>query len=737
MSSQEDMYDDALLIFFVEAREMVQQIEQALFTLEHDAGNNETVNALFRAAHTIKGSAGIFSLDRVVDFTHHIESVLDRVRTSDLKIDVGLSDVLFKSCDMIGALLLQAENRNEQPATLAQLDQDADAIAAQLNSYLVATLGHDTGTVAAAASDAATDAIIAGSAGSAGIWHVSLRFGEEAFRHGFDPLAIIHYLQSIGDIVTIVTIDDGLPEWDRLDPETCHLGFEIRLQTVAGKAEIDAAFEFVRDDCTIRLIAPNRPVSDFIALMQDLPHEKRLGDILVDCGALSRHALDEALREQQQAEESALHDLIPAVGDILVTQHKVTPEVVDAALVQQSKSREPRADETRFVRVPADKLDDLINLVGELVICGSSASLQAINTGNANLIGTTQQMSGLVEEIRHGALSLRMVQIGETFARYRRVVRDVAGELGKEVLLEIEGADTELDKSVVEKIGDPLMHLVRNALDHGIETPHARQAAGKPAAGTIRLSAQHDSGHIVIRVSDDGRGLDGDILQAKARERGLVAPGQILTEEEQFNLIFTPGFSTAEKVTNLSGRGVGMDVVKKNIEALRGTVNLQSRPGQGTAVEIRLPLTLAIIDGFLVKIGASSFVIPLHAVIECIDANESRLHLKHGSSGHIDLRGGVLPVLDLRSVFSEIGQRSGKRSIVVVQSGNGSAGMLVDQLLGEYQTVIKPLGKLFQHLRGISGSTVLGSGEVALILDVNALVKLATEQRHEAAAGSS
>ncbi|EGF30956.1 Signal transduction histidine kinase CheA [Oxalobacteraceae bacterium IMCC9480] len=705
------IYDEALTLFFDEAREMVQQIEDALLALEQEAANPETINALFRAAHTIKGSAGIFSLDRVVRFTHQVESVLDRVRKNELSIDAALSELLFKSCDMMAALLAEAQHPLHQPEALARLDLDAAALAGQIAAYLVdqPAVGEPADLVAPRTDN---------------LWHISLRFGKDAFRNGFDPLAVIHYLKTLGDIVALVTIDDAIPDWALFDPESCHLGFELSLRSGATRADIDGAFEFVHDDCMVRIIAPGCSLPDFVALIQALPEERRLGDILVDCGAVTRQALDEALLRQESGAPAPL-------GEILIAQHQVAPEVVDAALSRQSKSREARSDDARFVRVPADKLDELINLVGELVICGSSASLQALNLNDIDLIGTTQQMSGLVEEIRNGALSLRMVQIGETFARYRRVVRDVSGELGKQVQLEIEGAETELDKSVVEKIGDPLMHLVRNALDHGIESPQLRLAAGKPAGGTIRLSAQHESGNILIRVSDDGRGLDGEKLLAKALQSGLVAPGQVLTEADKLNLIFAPGLSTAEAVTNLSGRGVGMDVVRKNIEALRGAIRLHSVIGQGTLIEIRLPLTLAIIDGFLVRIGDSSFVIPLNAVVECIDADESRLQLHHGAAGRIELRGGVLPFLDLRAVFSIAGTRSGKRSIVVVQSESGRSGLLVDQLLGEYQTVIKPLGKLFQNLRGISGSTVLGSGEVALILDVGAMVKLASVNKKE------
>jgi two-component system chemotaxis sensor kinase CheA len=327
-----------------------------------------------------------------------------------------------------------------------------------------------------------------------------------------------------------------------------------------------------------------------------------------------------------------------------------------------------------------------------------------------------------------------MVQIGETFNRFNRVVRDVSKELGKDIELAISGAETELDKSVVEKIGDPLMHLVRNAMDHGIEPAAVRSAAGKPAQGRVELNAFHDSGSIVIEVVDDGGGLNAEKIQAKAVERGLIQPGQVLGEQEIVNLIFEPGFSTADQVSNLSGRGVGMDVVKRNIQALRGTVDVKTRLGLGSRFTIRLPLTLAIIDGFLTGVADSAYVIPLASVVECLELRED------DTRGHmLNLRGEVLPFIRLRELF-DVGSPPPKReNVVVIAAGGRKAGIVVDQLLGEFQTVIKPLGSLFRNLRGIGGSTILGSGEVALILDVQALTQLATqaEERRNATARSS
>jgi two-component system chemotaxis sensor kinase CheA len=410
----------------------------------------------------------------------------------------------------------------------------------------------------------------------------------------------------------------------------------------------------------------------------------------------------------------------------------VQPELVDAALNKQKEVRLRQTQEARYIRVHADKLDELINLVGELVIAGAGAGLLAQRQGNGAMQEATALMSRLVDEIRDGALRLRMVPIGETFSRFQRVVRDVSKDLGKDIELVITGAETELDKSVVEKIGDPLTHLVRNSMDHGIESAEARAARGKPVKGRLRLNAYHDSGSIVIEVGDDGGGLNKDRILEKAIERGIVGPNQNLSDREIYNLIFEAGFSTADAVSNLSGRGVGMDVVRRNIEALRGMVELDSTPGEGTTVRIRLPLTLAIIDGFLVGVGDSAYVVPLEMVLECVELSDAdRRALTQRA--YINLRGEVLPFVRLHDHFEVAGKGSRRENIVVVQYGGRKAGLVVDQLMGEFQTVIKPLGKMFTRVKGISGSTILGTGEVALILDVQALIQQAAERERAAA----
>jgi two-component system chemotaxis sensor kinase CheA len=408
-----------------------------------------------------------------------------------------------------------------------------------------------------------------------------------------DPLSFIRYLASLGEILGIETITDAMPPAAEMDPESCYIGFEIRLQTRSSKADIEHVFDFVRDECDLRILPPHSKLTDYIKLIHDLPEDTmRLGEILVRCGAMTQAEVDQGLRDQHSGAEDAAPDTEappPQLGEILVENKVVHKEIVDAAVAKQALVGDKKAKDARLVRVQADKLDQLIDLVGELVIAGASANLLAQKSKQTDLAEATSILSRLVENIRDSALQLRMVQIGDTFTRFNRVVRDVAKELGKEIELVISGAETELDKTVVEKIGDPLMHLVRNSLDHGIESAALRRERGKPACGQVSLNAFHDSGSIVIQIADDGGGLNKEKITAKAIERGIIQPGHTLSEAEIVNLIFEPGFSTVDKVSNLSGRGVGMDVVRRNIQSLRGAVDVTSVEGEGATFTIRLP----------------------------------------------------------------------------------------------------------------------------------------------------
>jgi two-component system chemotaxis sensor kinase CheA len=702
--------DQVLHTFIVEARELLVDMEAALLRVAGEDDPRESINAIFRAAHTIKGSSGLFGLDAVVGFTHVVESVLDRVRDGAVALDEPLVALMLSSGDYIGRLV-DAVERGEP-----QADPKTEPEAAALLGRLHAFLGSREAPVAPASAGASACA-----ANGPARWHLSLRFGPDVLRNGMDPLSFIRYLATLGEIENIVTLPDAVPALGALDPEGCCLGFEIGFLTTADKAAIENVFEFVIDDCALRIVPPGSKVAQYIELIQSLPEQaSRLGEILVRCGSVTAHELETALQLQATGAPAR------RIGAILADQGKVAPQVVEAALAKQRQVKETRS-ENQSVRVDADKLDRLINLVGELIIAAAGANLVARRTRNVELMERNSTLADLVEEVRDSALQLRMVKIGATFSRFKRVVHDVARELGKDIELAVSGEDTELDKTVVEKIGDPLMHLVRNAMDHGIDSPERRAARGKPPTGTVSLNAFHDSGSIVIQVGDDGGGLDRDKILAKGLERGLVEPGRTMSDAEVYALIFEPGFSTAEQITNLSGRGVGMDVVKRNITALRGSVAIASEPGQGTTVTVRLPLTLAIINGFQVGVGRSVFVVPMDMVDECVEFT--------AESGHdyTDLRGQVLPFIRLRELFDVPGAPTGRQNIVVVKHAGQKFGLVVDALMGEAQTVIKPLSRMFAQVRGISGSSILGSGDVALILDVPVLMQEAQEPQGAAA----
>lgn len=711
--------DEALKTFIIESRELLEQMEDALLHIEQAHDDPEIINAIFRAAHTIKGSSGLFGLEYIVAFTHVAESVLDKVRSGELHIEADLVALLLASCDHIGVLVDLAADGKEPNA---ESDQQSRELMIKLNFYL----GHNSEETQARSGLPVPQEQHVEREGGDGVetdnWHISLRFGADVFRNGMDPLSFIRYLNTFGKTISVFTIVEAVPPISLIDPESCHLGFEISFSTDADKATIEGAFEFVRDDCQLRIMPPHSKISEYVDLIRDLPEkEMRLGEILVLCGTLTASELEQALRGQAS---TGAENKRP-IGEVLLEQHVVRPAVVAAALEKQKLVKEHKTTESSFIRVDSEKLDQLINLVGELTIASAGTALLARRAGFTELQEAASTLSRLVEEVRDSALTLRMVQIGGTFGRFQRVVRDVSKELGKDIELVISGGETELDKTVVEKIGDPLTHLVRNSMDHGIESAEVRVANGKPAKGTLRLNAYHDSGSIVIEVADDGGGLKKDKILRKAIERGLVQPDANLSDKEIFNLIFEAGFSTADVVSNLSGRGVGMDVVRRNITALRGSIDLNSEEGKGTTVRIRLPLTLAIIDGFLVGVGKSSFVIPLDTVVECIELSNADKSAAMERS-YISLRGQVLPYLRLRDMFEVKGDAVRRENVVVVQYGELRAGLVVDSLQGEFQTVIKPLGRMFSHLNGIGGSTILGSGEVALILDVPRLIQRAS-----------
>jgi len=703
-----EQWTQLLLGFIEEASELTKQAEEYLLQLDQSPTDEEALSGLFRAMHTIKGSAGLFSLTPLVSFTHHLENLLMAVRDGAGTLTPALISVLLRCLDEIASMVALID------AQTGELPVDEEH-----QAQLLATLAEHAQAVPSAmpvmaAHEPENSAPVVASLGKSAAWHISLRFHADLLRNGFDPASFVRYLARLGDINHLALIDDTLPALADLDPESCYLGLEIDLQSEASKTEIEEVFEFIRDFCTLHILPPDSVLDDYLKLIQQLPEsDARIGQILVTAGLLTEHELQTSLHLQASATDEK-----PALGEVLVSQGMVAPKAVDAALAKQKASRDKRVNDSP-IRVAAHKLDELINLVGELVISAAGAQLHAQKHGNALCIESAQTVNQHVEQIREVALKMRMIEIGDTFNRFHRVVRDVSQQLGKDIRLDIRGADTELDKSVIDQLADPLTHLVRNAIDHGIENAEQRAAAGKSAQGLLRLNAYHESGMIVIEVSDDGHGLNTARIREKAIARGLIDAQANLSEHDIQRLIFAAGFSTADAVSDLSGRGVGMDVVRSAIDALRGSIDIDSVLGQGTTFRIRLPLTLAIIDGFLVSLGDEHLVVPLDLVTECIELDATQL--ARCTYGYIELRGKPLPCIDLAAHFGLPASHTSRRNIVVVNFGRQQAGLIVDHLQGELQTVIKPLGLLFQHLQGISGSTILGSGQIALILDIASL----------------
>ena len=723
-------FENAKDTFRQEVADLLASMEDALLSLEESPDDPELLHRVFRAMHTIKGTAGVFGFEPVVHFTHTAESVMDDVRGGERELDADLIAVLLDCRDHTAALVEAVIEADDPTQVDAELVARGEALIAQLTGSQGLAV-ESTGTAITAEPVAAVEKIEPAEIGD-DLWVIALNFRSDALRNGMDPLSFLRYLGSLGDIVSIVTIANLPEDADAFDPESCYLNFRVFFSSEAEKAAIEGVFEFAEDDCDITILPPRSQIAHYLALLDELDdgHVHRIGEMLVAVGALTERELARALQAQEGSAGDDAGGTPAPIGEILVKQQSVDSPVVDEALKKQQKAKDKSAESSRFIRVDAERLGHLINLVGELVINSAAMRVMVDRHGLDDMQEVVEGVDNLVEEIRDHALQLRMVQIGETFSRFRRVVRDVSRDLGKDIDLQITGGETELDKTVVEKINDPLTHLIRNALDHGIEAPDVRLANGKPAKGTVALNAYHDSGHIVVEISDDGAGLDPERIRARAVEKGMVRPDQVLSREETFRLIFEPGLSTKGEASNLSGRGVGMDVVRRNIEGLRGSVELDSERGRGTKITIILPLTLAIIDGFLVGSGREQYVIPLAQVVECVEMARSDEVQRQGHH-YINLRGEVLPYLHLRSFFGQ-GQAAandangGHESLVVVRFGHQKAGLVVDQLHGELQTVIKPMGTIFEQLRGVAGATVLGTGDIALILDVQALTATAS-----------
>ena len=680
---------DPSAIFRQEAQELLEQLELALLDLEHEPNNSDLIDSAFRALHTVKGSGAMFGFDAVAAFTHHVETAFDLVRKGKVAPSRELIAVALAAKDRMRLLI-------EQPGTT---DTAAgDAILRDLKAII-------DGPSVPAATAAEAEPTVA-------TWRIRFRLAKDAMAMGTNPLLLLDELRTLG-AATIVAQAGTVPPLEDLVPTECHLAWDVILTTDRPTSAIEDVFMFVIDDMELSI--------ERIDTAEDAP---RIGEILVDRGDVAQAAVDQAISSQTP------------LGALLVKSGDLSQDKLASALAEQQHVRaEARAAKgADSIRVPAERLDELMDRVGELVIAQSRLTQVAASSADSQVKAIAEEIERLAHELRDTTMGVRTVPIGSLFGRFRRLVHDLAHELGKQIELVTVGEETELDKTVIERLNDPLIHLIRNAIDHGLETPDGRKEAGKPGAGRITLSARHAGAQVLISIADDGRGLDRARIQARAEEQGLIPAGAKLSDGELFQLIFQPGFSTAKEVTSLSGRGVGMDVVKRTIEGLRGKIDVVSTPGEGAELTLRLPLTLAIIDGLLVRVGKGRYVLPLSAVEECVELSAEEDARSHGRS-FLNIRGDLVPFLRLRELFNASAPADRYQKVVIVSSGDLRVGLVVDQVIGNHQTVIKSLSKLHSGVETFSGATILGDGTVALILDISHLVKLglAHESRLKAA----
>ena len=645
MSSQ-----DPAEIFKLEARELLEAIEQGLLDLSDRRDDRDLVDSVFRSLHTLKGSGAMFGMDALAAFTHHCETAFDRVRKGQAPATPELISAVLDARDHMRALVEERADPAQGEALLAAL-------------YRVLESGD--GRPAAPEGPAGQPACG---------WRLRFALPLDAMANGTNPLGLLAELKALGECqVTVST--EAVPSIEDLTPTDCHLAWTVVLKTDAPRSAVEDVFIFVMDDMTLEIEAIEGTGQ---------------------AAAVTEPAASTAVADAPQAVER--DDRIPAATEVV-----------------------RKADQT--IRVPAERLDELMDRVGELVIAQSRLKQLATASVDPALRSVAEEVERLAAELRDTMMVVRMVPISHLFGRFRRLIHDLQRDTGKSIELVTRGETTELDKTIIERLADPLIHVIRNAADHGLETPEARRAAGKPETGQLILSARHSGAEVVITVSDDGHGIDRDKVRARAEQSGLLAPGAAVSDSELLQMIFRPGFSTAAQVTSLSGRGVGMDVVKRTIESLRGAIDIVSTPGQGSEVSLRIPLTLAIIDGLLVRVGKGRYVLPLSAVEECVELSREQDVRSTGRS-LISLRNEFVPFLRLRELFDlPAGEADEHQKVVVVSTGDVRVGLVVDQIIGDHQTVIKSLSKLHADVETFSGATILGDGGVALILDVPHLVE--------------
>ncbi len=680
-----------------EALELLAELEAALLALESDPHDGDTVDAAFRALHTIKGSGAMLDLSAVVGFAHHVENVFDLLRSGSIGVTKEIVELTLAAKDELTRMVLAGRDAEESETSR------------QILSRFVAVVPEISQDVAGSATPAPRPAEESTKGDrTQHCFQVHYAPGPRAFLNGTNPLLVLQEISGLGETLTLSTTQD-VPPLSDIEADKCYLSWEILVCTTAGENAIHDVFIFSGTDAEVNVSEIDQGASAHEVVMST-----RLGELLLQRGLVAPDDVEAALNRRGR------------IGEALVAAGCVTGSEVIRALREQQLRRDAVdiAQDQRIngsIKVATEKLDGLVDLVGEFVSTQSGLLLHAAGSGDTALRGLAERLEDQVRRLRELSMEMHLVPIDTLFAGFRRVVRDLSTQLNKRIRLDIEGAETELDKNIVEALRDPLMHLVRNCADHGIETPAVREQAGKEPEGRLTLAARHVGSTVEIEVRDDGKGLNQDAIRRRAIEKGLVEPDHDLTQEQIIDLIFQPGFSTAAETTKVSGRGVGMDVVRKNVERVGGSVRLEAGNPVGTTATLRIPLTMAIVDGVLAQVGGNFYFANISHVLECLDAEAFGARRTFGV---VDLRGEILPYYDLRDFFGLPRPEDQSAQILVVESDEERLGLVVDRVEDNYQSVIKPLGRLFDGLEGISGAIILGDGTPALMLDVDRLIRV-------------
>jgi len=709
-------------VFFEESFEGLDSMEGGLLDLNPDDFDVETINTIFRAAHSIKGGAGTFGFQVVADFTHVVETLLDEIRAGSRALEASHVDLLLRSVDCLREIMQALQDGDEPEMSLA------NDLQGQFEAVLAGEASSESSSSDASASSpdvqpeqAAEESSDDGAEEPKGYWAIYFKPDADVLRTGNEPVRMFRELEALGEFRSQAVVCD-VPEFNQLEPEACYLAWNL---TVAGgtREEVDEVFEWVIDESELS-----------IRWVDGVPSEADLGGAESAPAATTAQETVEDVSEVVEEPEEAIAEAPEPVKAQTQASQPQPAESKPAEPKASKKAASKSSPETTSIRVGIDKIDSLINMVGELVITQSMLGQLGANFDMNKLVRLQEGLAQLehnTRELQESVMRIRMLPISFTFSRFPRLVRDLSKQMDKKIDLVLLGENTELDKTVMEKIGDPMVHLVRNSLDHGIEKPEERIAAGKPETGTITLNAFHQGGNIVIQIIDDGKGLNKERILSKAIERGLVSEHDRLSDDQINELIFHAGFSTAEQISDISGRGVGMDVVRRNIQELNGTVEVESTEGVGSTFTIRLPLTLAILDGQLVRVGEEVFILPLVSIIESLQVDMSMINNVGGQNEVLRLRDEYVPIVKLHELLHVEPDNYELENglLVVVEADSSKVGLFVDDLLAQQQVVIKSLEQNYQKVDGISGATILGDGKVALIVDISGVLKIANQNK--------